>query len=285
MRESQKRRKGACPEKESNMDAYKNLRDNGLETPENIIVSPEVRTIPMVALRGKVILPSVATSFDVGRIKSLAAINAAVDTDEALIFVSAQRDAKVEEPAEQDVCSIGTVCRIRHITRMPGDNIKVNVNALFAAEIISYHENENYFLVTVKERIAADADDAETEAYFRVVKTELANFLKSPEVKVNKDVFANILALDKAEDFVNAASYNMNFKEGDKQQILELANIKDKLYAFFNLLVHEIEIIKTEKEISDKVKASVEKSQREYYLRERLKAIHSELGDDEDEAE
>ena len=285
MREPQKRRKGACPEKESNMDAYKNLRDNGLETPENIIVSPEVRTIPMVALRGKVILPSVATSFDVGRIKSLAAINAAVDTDEALIFVSAQRDAKVEEPVEQDVCSVGTVCRIRHITRMPGDNIKVNVNALFAAEIISYHENENYFLVTVKERIAADADDAETEAYFRVVKTELANFLKSPEVKVNKDVFANILALDKAEDFVNAASYNMNFKEGDKQQILELANIKDKLYAFFNLLVHEIEIIKTEKEISDKVKASVEKSQREYYLRERLKAIHSELGDDEDERE
>ena len=68
MREPQKRRKGACPEKESNMDAYKNLRDNGLETPENIIVSPEVRTIPMVALRGKVILPSVATSFDVGRI-------------------------------------------------------------------------------------------------------------------------------------------------------------------------------------------------------------------------
>ena len=77
----------------------------------------------------------------------------------------------------------------------------------------------------------------------------------------------------------------MNFKEGDKQQILEYTSVKDKLYAFFNFLVHEIEIIKTEKEISDKVKASVEKSQREYYLRERLKAIHSELGDDEDERE
>ena len=92
-----------------------------------------------------------------------------------------------------------------------------------------------------------------------------------------------MLALEKPEEFVNAASYNMNFKEGDKQQILEYSAIKEKLYAFFNFLVHEKEIIKTEKEISDKVKSSVEKSQREYYLRERLKAIHSELGDDENE--
>lgn len=83
------------------MDSYKELRDDGLVNPENIIVSPEIKTIPMVALRGKVILPNVFTSFDVGRLKSLAAINASVDTDEALIFVSAQRDAKVEEPSEK----------------------------------------------------------------------------------------------------------------------------------------------------------------------------------------
>lgn len=76
------------------MDSYKELRDDGLVNPENIIVSPEIKTIPMVALRGKVILPNVFTSFDVGRLKSLAAINASVDTDEALIFVSAQRDAR-----------------------------------------------------------------------------------------------------------------------------------------------------------------------------------------------
>ena len=265
------------------MDAYKDVRDDGLVNPENIILNPDEKTLPMVALRGKVILPNVFTSFDVGRLKSLAAINAAVDTDDALIFVAAQRDAKVEDPTEQDVCAVGTVCRIKHITRMPGDNIKVNVNAVFAAEIVSYEENENYFLVTVRERVAADGDDAETEAYFRVVRTELSNFLKQPEVKVNKDVFANILALDKPEEFVNAATYNMNFREGDKQQILEYSTVKEKLYAFFNFLVHEMEIIKTEKEISDKVKASVEKSQREFYLRERLKAIHSELGDDEDE--
>ena len=165
------------------MDSYKELRDDGLVNPENIIVSPEIKTIPMVALRGKVILPNVFTSFDVGRLKSLAAINASVDTDEALIFVSAQRDAKVEEPSEKDVCNVGTVCRIKHITRMPGDNIKVNVNALFAAEIVSFEPNDNYFLVTVKERIPDDCDDAETEAYFRVVRTELAEFLNMPEVR------------------------------------------------------------------------------------------------------
>ncbi len=268
------------------MDGFKDLRigENDSDT-ENIIYSPEIKTMPMVALRGKVVLPNVFTSFDVGRIKSLAAINAAVDTEDSLIFVSAQRDARVEDPVISDVCEVGTVCRIKHITRMPGDNIKVNVNALFAAEIVTREQNENYFLVTVKERIAEGGEEAETEAYLRVVKTELANFIKQPDVKVNKEVFANILALDRAEDFVNAATYNMNFKEGDKQHVLELVNVRDKLYAFFNYLVHEIEIVKTEREISEKVKASVEKNQREFYLRERLKAIHSELGDDEDEKE
>lgn len=266
------------------MELFEKIRnEEALHSSEEIIKSRTEKTMPMVALRGKVILPNVFTSFDVGRIKSLAAINAAVDGSDALVFVAAQKDSKIEDPSTDDIFAIGTVCKIKHISRMPGDNIKVNVNALYSAEITSYEANEDFFSVTVKERLCSDGDDAETEAYFRVVKAELANFVKQPDVKVNKDVFANVLALEKCEEFVNAATYNMNFKEADKQRILELDTVKDKLYAFFNLLVHEIEIVKTERDISEKVKASVEKSQREFYLRERLKAIHSELGDDENE--
>lgn len=260
------------------------IKDYNEKNIENAITSPEVLTLPMIALRGKVILPNVYTSFDVGRIKSLAAVNAAVDSENPLVFVSAQKDAKVENPSLKDVFEIGTVCRIKNVTRMPGDNIRVNVNALFAAKIVTSEDNDKYFSVTVKE-IEGDFTDTETEAYLRIVKTELTNFLSQPNVKANKEVFSNVLALDKPLEFVYAATYNMNFKEGDKQRILEIPDTKTKLYEFLNLLVQEIEIAKVEKAIAEKVKINVEKSQREYYLREQLKAIHSELGDDEDELE
>lgn len=260
------------------------IKDYNEKNIENAITSPEVLTLPMIALRGKVILPNVYTSFDVGRIKSLAAVNAAVDSENPLVFVSAQKDAKVENPSLKDVFEIGTVCRIKNVTRMPGDNIRVNVNALFTAKIVTSEDNDKYFAVTVKE-IEGDFTDTETEAYLRIVKTELTNFLSQPNVKANKEVFSNVLALDKPLEFVYAATYNMNFKEGDKQRILEIPDTKTKLYEFLNLLVQEIEIAKVEKTIAEKVKINVEKSQREYYLREQLKAIHSELGDDEDELE
>ena len=260
------------------------IKDYNEKNIENAITSPEVLTLPMIALRGKVILPNVYTSFDVGRIKSLAAVNAAVDSENPLVFVSAQKDAKVETPSLKDVFEIGTVCRIKNVTRMPGDNIRVNVNALFAAKIVTSEDNDKYFAVTVKE-IEGNFTDTETEAYLRIVKTELTNFLSQPNAKANKEVFSNVLALDKPLEFVYAATYNMNFKEGDKQRILEIPDTKTKLYEFLNLLVQEIEIAKVEKTIAEKVKINVEKSQREYYLREQLKAIHSELGDDEDELE
>ena len=263
------------------MESLKEYNENNIE---NTITSPEVLTLPMIALRGKVILPNVYTSFDVGRIKSLAAVNAAVDSENPLVFVSAQKDAKIENPSLSDVFEIGTVCRIKNVTRMPGDNIRVNVNALFAAKIVTSEDNDKYFTVTVKE-LEADFTDTETEAYLRIVKTELTNFLSQPNVKANKEVFSNVLALDNPLEFVYAATYNMNFKEGDKQRILEIPDTKTKLYEFLNLLVQEIEIAKVEKTIAEKVKINVEKSQREYYLREQLKAIHSELGDDEDELE
>lgn len=234
------------------------IKDYNEKNIENAITSPEVLTLPMIALRGKVILPNVYTSFDVGRIKSLAAVNAAVDSENPLVFVSAQKDAKVENPSLKDVFEIGTVCRIKNVTRMPGDNIRVNVNALFAAKIVTSEDNDKYFAVTVKE-IEGDFTDTETEAYLRIVKTELTNFLSQPNVKANKEVFSNVLALDKPLEFVYAATYNMNFKEGDKQRILEIPDTKTKLYEFLNLLVQEIEIAKVEKAIAKKLKSTLKR--------------------------
>ena len=240
--------------------------------------------MPMVALRGKVILPDVATTFDAGREKSLRAIDSALASDgDSLLFVAAQIDAAVEDPALADVFNIGTVCRIKHCSRMPADNLRVSVDALYAAKITEVYSAEEYFSVGVEKLEPDYGDESETEAYFRFVKNEMRNFIASQNLRGGKDTFNAILAASNADSFVNAATYNFNFREGDKQRVLEILNVKDKLYAFYELLVNEIEISKTQREIAEKVKAGIEKNQREYYLREQLKVIHDELGDGEEE--
>lgn len=256
---------------------------NETESIVNTIGATEkANSIPMVALRGKVILPNVGTSFDVGRIKSLAAVNAAVD-EKSLLFVSAQKDGAVEDPSADDVFQIGCVCRIKHITKMPGENIRVSVDALYRAEIVAMADETEYFRAETAELMPTENDPIETESYFRFVKGELQNYFKLLGAKGDKDLLYTLLAVDDADKFVNAATYNMKFKEGQKQEILEIRDVKERLVLFYKRLTDEAEIVKTEKIIADKVKASVEKSQKEFYLREQLKAIHSELGDDEDE--
>lgn len=250
----------------------------------NLIKTTSDDSIPMVALRGKVILPDVSTYFDVGREKSLKAIDRALaNEEESLVFVAAQIDSSVENPTIDEVFSIGTVCRIKHCTRMPGDNLRVNVDALYRAKIVDLCFGEEFFDVKVEKVSAENIDEIETEAYFRFVKNELRGFISAQNLRGNKDVFSSVLAITDADVFVNSATYNLNFKEGAKQRILETVSVKDRLYAFYELLVNEIEISKAQREIAEKVKVGIEKNQREYYLREQLKVIHDELGDGEEE--
>ena len=253
---------------------------------ENLIKTETPEAIPMVALRGKVILPNISTSFDVGREKSLRAIDKALsDEKDAILFVAAQIDSSVEDPAVSDVFDIGVICRIKHCSRMPGDNLRITVDALYSAKLTQVVSEDEYFSVCVEELVYDYGDEIQTEAYFRFVKDEMRNYFAAQGLKTVKEPFSTILNLDNADAFVNAATYNLGFKEAEKQKILEITSVKDKLYTFYELLTGEIEIAKAQKEISEKVKVGIEKSQREYYLREQLKAIHSELGDDDDERE
>ena len=164
-------------------------------------INKSIRTMPMVALRGKVILPNVFTSFDVGRIKSLNAVNAAVDSEDSLIFVAAQMDARVENPTSDEICKIGTVCKILNLNRMPGDNIRVNVNALYTAQVvIKSADNTKYFEVGITEITPDFGDEVDTEAYARIVKNELKSYVSSDNVKLNKDTFGAILAIENSNE-------------------------------------------------------------------------------------
>ena len=239
--------------------------------------------IPTVAVRGKVIFPNVYTTIDVGRVKSLAAVNASIKGDK-IIFLVTQKDVKVDSPTVNDLYQVGTVCKVGNLAKIATENFRLTVEGLYRARVISGSDNGDFFTFNV-EKIEEESDfTPEVEAYFRRSK-ELFRETASVLQKFNKDSALKISAIENVSEFVNSASFNLPFKERDKQRLLEIESVSERIALFHELLSYEAEIVKADKVISQRVKESVEKNQKEFYLREQIKAIHEELGDDVKEFE
>ncbi|MBR3804072.1 MAG: endopeptidase La [Clostridia bacterium] len=250
------------------------LTNNLIAENENVVFG-----IPSMAVRGKVVFPGVYTTIDVGRVKSLAAVQAAMKGENKLIFLVCQKDVKVDSPAVSDLYEVGTVCRVGNLSKVGNENFRLAVEGLFRAKIVKEGACGDYFTFNVEKIVGDVTVDAEVEAYFRNSK-ELFKETISILQKFSKDTASKIIALEDAEAFINLASFNLPIKEKDKQRVLEAVNLKDRFAIFYELLLFEQEIIKANKQIAERVKDSVEKNQKEFYLREQLKAIHEELGDD-----
>ncbi len=247
-----------------------------------IINDVVIKFMPAVALKGKVVLPNVYTSLDVGRIQSLNAVNASIK-EEKLLFVVSQKDKTLDSPKSDDLYTIGTVCRVGNLGKISGENYRVAIEGLYRAKILLQDNSVNYFCFKVEKLEIKKGDKIQTEALLRTLKQiflENASLYKLPSSLV--DV---IIDFEEAEEFVNAVAFNLPFKFNDKQYLLECTDEFERLNKLKDLLLGEIEIVKTEKRIADSVKKNVEKGQKEFYLREQLKAIHKELGDDEEEIE
>ncbi|MBE5743237.1 MAG: endopeptidase La [Clostridiales bacterium] len=234
--------------------------------------------MPSMAVRGKVIFPNVYTTIDVGRVRSLAAVNASMKQDR-LIFLTCQKDVKVDSPTASDLYEVGTVCRVGNLSKVGNENFRLAVEGLYRAKITAVSDNKDYFSFNVEKIVGNDELDVLGDAYFRNAK-ELFKETSAVLQKFNKDTASKISAIENAEEFINTATFNLPIKEKDKQRVLELEDLKDRLILFYDLLLYEKEIISANKQIAERVKESVEKNQKEFYLREQLKAIHEELGDD-----
>ena len=245
---------------------------------ENVSLSNSLFGMPTVAVRGKVIFPNVFTTIDVGRLKSLSAVNASIK-GEKLIFLVCQKDIKVEDPKPSDLYEVGTVCKVGNLAKIATENFRLSVEGLYRAKIVAMTDNGDYFSCNVEKLEDSGLIDVECEALFRNVK-ELFKEVSLSVQKLNKDNALKIYAIDKIDEFINSACFNLPIKEADKQLILETVELKDRLLLFYEKLLFEAEIIKANKEIAKRVKESVETNQKEFYLREQIKAIHDELGDD-----
>ena len=241
-------------------------------------------TLPMVALRGKVLFPKILLNFDVGRPMSISAINRA-ENFEGLIFIAAQKNAFIDSPVKTDICPVGVVAKVNQVIKLPSDNMKVKVEALYRAKIKEFVKTEDYFIVTVeKAPYNVDADESTVEAYLRLAKKVFYEYSLFDK-RISKEMLATITSFKEADVFVDNAMSVVNFKEADIQDMLLTDNTTERLIKFEKLFNKELEVSKIEKEISAKVRANIDKSQKEFYLREQLKAIHTELGDDADESD
>ena len=238
---------------------------------------------PLLALRGRVLFPDTTVNFDVGRPIFISAVKSSAEY-ESRLFVCAQKQSDKEDITDEDVYTAGTVVKIRQITRLPGSTVRLTVEGLFRAQARQVRKENGTYIATVEEIVPVRGDKSLEEAYFRTSK-EILKDITSTDSRLSKDALS---ALDRCSDpdvFVNLAAHYLQIKTEQKQDLLQCARTVDRLKKVDKLLNDELEIMRLERKINTVVRQNIDKNQKEYYLREQLKAIHSELGDDGEECD
>ena len=241
--------------------------------------------IPSIPLRGLVVYPKMNLHFDVGRKKSIQALNAAMD-DNQLIFLVAQCDSSVDDPKEDDVFDIGVICKIKQMIKIPhSDNLRVIVEGVVRASVISMNTNNGYFEALVERvPIYEVKTSPEIYAYSRLLKNEYEKYA-SMFKKISNEVVAKIIATSDISDLCDFVCENSFFSFIDKQEMLEEIYPEKRIRKLIALLRKETLTLEIEADIQDKLQKEIDKSQREYYLREEMKVIADELGDGENPIE
>lgn len=243
----------------------------------------ESRLLPLVALRGRVVLPYVTTSFDAGRLITLAAVKNALEKGKLLVAV-AQRDEKKEQISQDDLYCVGTVFSVARVTNLPGNRVRVTGKGLYRVRVKSVIESDNCLFVSADKAPLVKNEPTLEEAYLRSARYAMTEIIDSPSNRLIGEDVTNVLRnSEDKEEFVYTAANVIKLTVEKKQLLLEEDRLSRKFDLLTRFLNDELEITKLEKKISATVKRNIEKGQKDFYLREQLKAIHNELGDDENE--
>lgn len=243
------------------------------------------KVLPLIPLRGISVFPYMVLHFDVGREKSILALEEAMLNNQE-IFLASQKEAVVEEPEEKDIYNIGTICNVKQILKLPGNTVRVLVEGISRAIIKQYVSKEDFFKVEVKDLKDEQCVDAKRcKALVRMIKRKFNDYANLSS-SVTNDALLNLENIEDSGRFADVISSYLMLKEEEKQQLLEAYKVDERLEKLFVLLKNELDILRLERKIGSKVKNNIEKVQKEYFLREQLKAIQEELGEeDEDKRE
>ncbi len=236
---------------------------------------------PVLALRGRVIFPNTTVSLDVGRIESLTAVKQATDGN-SMIFAVAQKNSEAQEIKPEQLFTVGTVVKLKQVSRLPGNNIRITVQGMYRAGVRTVDFAEGAFTATVEEIKTVHGEEELEEAYFRTAKNVMRD-ISATETRLSKDAVSALERCSDPDEFINIAAHNLSLRLEVKQELLECYRLVERLKRIDGVLNDELEITRLERKINSMVRQNIDKTQKEYYLREQLKAIHKELGDDEEE--
>ena len=237
-------------------------------------------TVPVVPLRGLVILPGELLHFDAGREKSVSALQAAIQLQDGMIFLSSQLDARKNDVGVEDIYKIGTLCKIRQVLCLPGDSVRVLVEGVTRARLSELVSSEPYFVAHVEELLDTEFDSNTAEALRRRLKKTFRDYAQF-SMKYTADLIETIEAKSEPSGYADAIANSVLTKTEDRQRVLEELNPVERLKIVLKFVSGEIEIQKIDRRISQEVKKQVDKNQRDFYLREQMKAIRKELSDNE----
>jgi len=239
----------------------------------------EKRRIPVLPLRGLIVYPTVVMHLDVGREKSVEALEAVMVDDHKILLV-AQKEVAVESPKPEDIFEMGTISSVKQMLKLPNGTIRILVEGEKRAKIERYTKKEPYYEadVTILEEVSDF--DLETKALMRAAVDQFAEYIKLSK-KVTPETLASVQDIDEPGRLADVISSHLPLMIKEKQGLLELLDIKERLNKLIQILSDEQEVLGLEKKIGQQVKKSMERSQKEYYLREQMKAIQKELGEKE----
>lgn len=235
--------------------------------------------MPILPLRGLLVYPKMRLHIDVGRERSIAALEEAMEQDKH-IFLVTQKDVKVDSPTEKDIYDVGTIAYIKQLIKLPNGTLRVLVEGVNRATFTHYEEARKFTQATVTILASEIEEDIETAALQRIANDYFARFAKSSN-KITSETVALVEEEKDASKLADLMMTHLPLKIADKQEVLAIANVKKRLDYLIIRMHDELEVIAVEKKISARVKEAVEKTQKEYYLREQLKAIQDELGSSE----
>ena len=236
--------------------------------------------LPLVPLRDVVIFPGVVTPLFVGRDKSINALQKAMSEDKSVMLV-AQKDPNKEDPSLKDLYSIGTVSTILQLIKLPDGTYKVLVEGIKRARIINAKNKKEYTEseVDVMENSEMDADLQ--RSYLNTLQSQFKDLSKT-SAKIRPEIISQVRSMEKLDKLIDTLVGHLSLSIDDRQKLLEESDLEDRSKLLVNLLENQLDLTQMEKKIRDRVKKQMEKSQKEYYLSEQMKALKKEMGEGED---
>ncbi|MCM3389679.1 endopeptidase La [Ureibacillus chungkukjangi] len=242
-------------------------------------MSKTIESIPLLPLRGLLVYPSMVLHIDVGRARSVAALEHAMLNDNQ-IFLATQQDLRVEQPKEDELYSIGTLVNVKQMLKLPNGTLRILVEGISRAKMTNYQEEKDFTTVDLEVHEDEKEKDPEIEALMRTLVSYFEKYAKSSN-KITTETIDSITDIEEPGRLADIVASHLPFKVAEKQEVLGIFNVKKRLDHLIIRLHDEQEVLNLEKKINSKVKQAMERTQKEYYLREQMKAIQAELGDRE----